>query len=153
MVKTKFNKTFFCTELPIIQALMAGVQESTFTLRLCGPDRHSISALYWNKNQSNLTGIYKKQKKQQDCHHKLFLVPDPGPWNWKQKHLINWSNQCRYTRISACCSRNLCFTYKSWRSYNWRFYTTLVWGKYQRLQWNSFCRINTVAANWTLKYL
>jgi len=29
MVKTKFNKTFFGTELPIIQALMAGVQGST----------------------------------------------------------------------------------------------------------------------------
>jgi len=32
MVKTKFNKTFFGTELPIIQAPMAGVQDSALTI-------------------------------------------------------------------------------------------------------------------------
>ena len=32
MVKTMFNKTFFLTELPIIQSSMARVQESTLTI-------------------------------------------------------------------------------------------------------------------------
>jgi len=32
MVKTMFNKTFFGTELPIIQAPMAGVQDSALTI-------------------------------------------------------------------------------------------------------------------------
>jgi nitronate monooxygenase len=32
MIKTKFNKTFFGTELPIIQAPMAGVQDSALTI-------------------------------------------------------------------------------------------------------------------------